>query len=87
MRLLTDRPLLYLLSLLLPFGISLLPLYLRLFFLFFHLNINIISSVLISNIMATGQKLIRVSEDQVITSVNDAIRYFDTILKTYQFIY
>jgi hypothetical protein len=63
MRLLTGRFLLYLLLLLLPLAVSLLPLYLRLFFLFLYLNINIISSVPTSNIMATGQKLIRVSGD------------------------
>jgi hypothetical protein len=87
MRSLTGRPSLYLLSLSLslPLGISLLPLYLKLFFLLLHLNINIISSVPTSNIMVTGQELIRVSGDQSITSVNDAIRYLDTIFKTYRF--
>jgi hypothetical protein len=83
MRLLINRPLLHLLSLLLSLSlrVSLLPLYLRLFFLFFYLNINIINSVPTNNIMATGQELIRVSEGQSITSVNDTIRYLGTISK------
>jgi hypothetical protein len=65
MRSLIGRPLLYLLSLLLLLFLRVSPssLYLRLFFLLLHLNINIISSVPISNIMATGQKLIRVNGD------------------------
>jgi hypothetical protein len=37
--------------------------------------------------MATGQELIRVSGGQAITSVNDAIRYFNTIFKAYRFIH
>jgi hypothetical protein len=84
MRSLTGRLLFHLLSLSLSLflGISPLPLYLRLFFLLFHLNINIISSALTNNIMATGQELIRISGGQSITSVNDAIRYLDTIPKT-----
>jgi hypothetical protein len=89
MRLLTGRPSLYLLSLLLllSFGVLPLSLYLRLFFLFFYFNINIISSVPISNIIITGQELIRMSGDQSITSVNDAIRYFNTIFKAFRFTY
>jgi hypothetical protein len=87
MRLLTGRPSLYLLSLLLSLRVSLLSLYLKLFFLFLHLNINIINSVLISNIIITRQELIRVSGGQSITSVNDIIRYLGTISKAYRFIY
>jgi hypothetical protein len=87
MQLLTGRLLFLLLLLLLPLGILPLPLYLRLFFLFFYLNINIINFIPISNIMTTGQELIRVSGDQSITSVNDAIRYFNTIFKVFRFIY
>jgi hypothetical protein len=87
MRSLTGRPLLYLLLLLLSFGVLPSPLYLRLFFLLLYFNINIISFVPISNIMITGQKLIRVSGDQSITSVDDIIRYLGTIPKALRFIY
>jgi hypothetical protein len=37
--------------------------------------------------MITGQELIRISGDQTITSVNDTIRYLNTIPKTFQFTY
>jgi hypothetical protein len=86
MRSLTGRPSLHLLSLSLPLGVSLSPLYLSLFFfLLLHLNINIINSAPTNNIITTGQKLIRVSGDQSITSVNDTIRYLNTIPKALQF--
>jgi hypothetical protein len=87
MRLLTGRPSFHLLSLslLLFLGISSLSLYLRLFFLLLYFNINIISSALTSNIMATGQELIRVNGGQAITSVNNAIRYLNTIPKVLRF--
>jgi hypothetical protein len=91
MRSLTGRFLFYLLSLslllLLFFGVSPSLLYLRFFILFFHLNINIISFASISNIMITGQELIRVSGGQSITSVDNAIRYLDTIFEAFRFIY
>jgi hypothetical protein len=37
--------------------------------------------------MATEQELIRLGESRTITSVNDTIRYLNTILKAFRFIY
>jgi hypothetical protein len=93
MRLLTGRPSLHLLSLLLLLSlrVSPLPLYLRLFFFplfYLTININIIQLPHLQTIvMATGQELIRLGEGRVITSVNDIIRYLSTIPKALRFIY